>query len=326
MAGDFQNEIIPGRLFVFDTLEVKTIVRKILSYDKSPSTNSRVWYKKGVTVVNEDQDSTPSDSVYYADARYMHTLMDNAGYVHIDSFREYAGHDSADVIDAINEGRSYIMYRGVGWWSWDWPFWGIYPFMMHNEYKLPIIISATCQTVQGIGYEWLNAGTPDEPKGSVGFFGTTTGLFNAAEFRSALARGTLQSIFCDSLSTLGRAAEQGRLNYYALFGNILEYHSWTCLGDPEMTVRTSAPRQPVVNHDTAFWASIDPSIVNINVHHNASAIENALVCVMSKQDSNVYNYGYTDGSGSIQFVDTFHIPGDSIYITVTGRNLLPYTK
>ena len=326
MTGDFQNELIPGRFYVFDTLEVQTIVSKVLSYDKSPLTENRSWYKRGTSIVNEDQDSMPSDSIYYADAQYMHALMHNAGFVHIDSFSEYAGHDSADVIEAINQGRSYIMYRGVGWWSWDWPFWGIYPFMMHNGYKLPIIISATCQTIQGIGFEWLNAGTPEEPKGSVGFYGTTTGLFNAAAFRSALARGTLQSIFCDSLSTLGKAAEQGRLNYYTLFGNMLEYHSWTCLGDPEMTVRTTTPRQIDVTHDTILWASNDSSVVNINVYYNAAAVESALVCLMSKQDSNVYNYGRTDGSGSIQFVDTFSTPGDSIFLTVTGRNIFPYTE
>ncbi|MGB3341605.1 MAG: C25 family cysteine peptidase [bacterium] len=326
MTGDFHNEIIPGRFYVFDTLEVQTIVSKVLSYDKTPATQSRLWFKKGTTVVNEDQDPLPADSVYYADARYMHTLMNNAGFVHIDSFTEYAGHDSADVIAAINEGRSYMMYRGVGWWSWDWPFWGIYPYLMHNGQKLPIVISATCQTIQGIGYEWLNAGTPEEPKGTVGFFGTTTGLFNAAEFRSALARGTLQSISCDSLSTLGKAAEQGRLNYYALFGNILEYNSWTCLGDPEMTVRTTTPRHVDVTHDSVLWVSNDSSIVNINVQYNAVSVESALVCMMSKEDSNIYHYGRTDGSGNIQFIDSFKIPGDSISITLTGRNLLPYNR
>lgn len=326
MTGDFHNEIIPGRFYVFDTLEVQTIVSKVLSYDKAPSAQSRLWLKKGTTIVNEDQDPLPADSVYYADARYMHVLMNNAGFSHIDSFSEYAGHDSADVIAAINEGRSYIMYRGVAWSIWDWPFWGIYPALMHNGQKLPIVISATCQTVQGIGYEWLNAGTPEEPKGTVGFFGTTTGLYNAAEFRSALARGTLQSIFCDSLSTLGIAAEQGRLNYYALYGNILEYNSWTCLGDPEMTVRTTTPRRIDVAHDSVLWVSNDSSIVNINVQYNELPVENALVCMMSRGDSNIYHYGRTDVSGDIQFVDTFEIPGDSISITVTGRNLLPYNK
>lgn len=326
MTGDFQNEIIPGRFYVFDTLEVQTIVNKVLCYDKSPSIDNRTWFKKGTTVVNEDQDSLPADSVYYADARYMHSLMNNAGFVHIDSFSEYSGHDSADVINAINDGRSYILYRGVGWSFWDWPFWGIYPSLFYNSKKMPIVISATCQTVAGIGYMWMNAGTPDEPKGTVGFFGTTTGLFGAAEFRSALAKGTLQNIFCDSLSTLGKAAEQGRLNYYSIFGNILEYNSWTCLGDPEMTVRTTTPRNIDVIHDSVLWVSFDGCTMNIDVQYNSAPVESALVCMMSRKDSSVYNYGRTDGTGNIQFVDTFQIPGDSIYITVTGRNLLPYNR
>ncbi|MGB3480022.1 MAG: C25 family cysteine peptidase [bacterium] len=326
VIGDFHNEIMPGRFWVYDTIEAQTIVNKVFSYDESPNTAIQSWFKKGVTVVNEDQDSFPADSVYYADARYMHSLMNNAGFVHIDSFSEYAGHDSSHVINAINNGRSYILYRGVGWGFWDWPFWGIYPYLMHNSTKLPIVISATCATVHGIGYSWLSAGTPEQPKGCVGFFGTTTGLYHAAELRSALARGTLASIFTDSLSTLGKAAEAGRLNYYAIFENTLEYDSWTCLGDPEMTVRTTMPRHIDVDHDSVLWISASSGRVGVSVQHNELPVENILVCVMSKQDTSVYNYGRTDNFGKIQFVDTFNIPGDSIYITVTGRNINPYTN
>ncbi len=323
IIGDFHNEIMPGRFWVYDTIEVQTIVNKVLSYDKSPNTANRLWLKKGISVVNEDQDSFPADSVYYADARYMHSLMNNAGFVHIDSFSEYAGHYSSNVINAINDGRSYIMYRGVGWGYWDWPFWEIYPHMMNNGSKLPIVISATCATVQGIGYEWLSAGTPEQPKGTVGFYGTTTALYHAAEFRSALAKGTLESIFCDSLSTLGKAAEQGRLNYYSIFGNILEYNSWTCLGDPEMTVRTTIPRQIDVTHDSVLWMSVSSDTVTVDVQYNTVPVENALVCMMSKQDTSIYHSGRTDNLGNIWFVDTFENPGDSVIITVTGRNINP---
>jgi hypothetical protein len=252
--------------------------------------------------------------------------MNNAGFVHIDSFSEYAGHYSSNVINAINDGRSYIMYRGIGWGRWDWPFWDIYPQMMNNGSKLPIVISATCATVEGIGYEWLNAGTPEQPKGTVGFFGTTTALYHAAEFRSALAKGTLESIFCDSLSTLGKAAEQGRLNYYSIFGNILEYNSWICLGDPEMTVRTTIPRQIDVTHDSVLWMSASSGTVTVDVQYNAVPVENALVCMMSKQDTSVYHSGRTDSLGNIWFVDTFKNPGDSVIITVTGRNINPCTN
>jgi len=323
VVGDFRNEIIPGRFWVYDTTEVKTIVAKVLGYEKNPYLEDSLWFRKGVTIVNEEeQGQPPSDSVYWADARYMHTLMMNAGFVHIDSLAYSLGHDSSDVINAINNGRSYIMYRGLGFVDWCWPFENIHPDQMNNGYKLPIVLSATCGTIEGIGYQWQNAGTPEQPKGTVGFLGTTTALFEAAEFRSALAKGTLKSIFCDSLSTLGKAAESGRLNYYNVFNDSLEYNSWTCLGDPEMTVWTSTPRHLDVTHNSML--NIGLCTVYVNVQHNSAPVESALVCVMAKQDTLFYHYNRTDAFGSFTFIDSLRLPCDSVFFTVTGRNLEPY--
>jgi hypothetical protein len=70
MTGDFHNEIIPGRLWVYDTLHVQTIVAKILAYEKNPWCHDTLWFQRGVTIVNEDEDSLPADSVYWSDTRY----------------------------------------------------------------------------------------------------------------------------------------------------------------------------------------------------------------------------------------------------------------
>lgn len=321
VVGDFRNEIIPGRLWVFDTLDAKTIVAKILGYEREPYMFDSLWFKKGVTIVCEDGSS---DSIYWADARYMHALMDSAGFVCIDSFASSLGHDSIDVINAINEGRSYILYRGLGSVDWSIPFQIYYPDRMENSFKLPIVISATCQTVQGIGYEWLNAGTPEEPKGTVGFFGTTTALMGADSLRSALVRGTLKSIFTDNLSTLGKAAEAGRLTYYAIFGDSLEYDSWTCLGDPEMVVWTTKPKEIDVLYSPPIHAVTCTLFVNVQYLNNGVPVESAFVCITAKMDSSIYLSGRTDGSGNIEFITRFNFPGDSVFFTVTGRNLKPF--
>ena len=317
VAGDFHNEIIPGRFWVFDTNQVKTIVAKILSYDKNPFMNDPFWFKKGTTIVCED--GTPhGDSIYWADARYTHGLMENTGYLQIDSFATSFNDSALDVINAINEGRSYVLYRGEGVGTWSQPFGDILLSDFNNGWKLPIIISATCTTVDGIGQYWMNAGSTDQPKGPVGFLGTATVLANAAEFRSALACGTMRSIFCDSISTLGRACEAGRQNYYDIYGNTLEYNSWTCLGDPEMTVRTATPRVAQVSHLPAVWI-VDT--LTIQVICDSLPAESALVCVVARHDSIMYHYGRTDNLGYIKFIDSLPYT-DTALITVTGRNLL----
>jgi hypothetical protein len=323
VTGDFHNELYHGRLWVSDTTQVQTVVAKILGYEKNPCLTDSLWFRKGVTIVNEyEQGQPPSDSLYWEDARYAMQWMLNAGYVHIDSFSFVLGHDSSDVIDAINDGRTYILYRGIGFNDWLWPFQGINPAQMNNGFKMPVVLSATCATIEGIGRNWLVAGNPNQPKGVVGFFGTTTSLYAAAEMRSALCRGTTASLFGDTLGNLGKAAEAGRLQYYAQFQDLIDYHSWTLLGDPEMIVWTDTPKELLVGHNMYFTTGI--CTTTVFVQHNSTPIKGALVCAMAKSDSSFYHYGYTDNSGGIQFIDTLHSPGDSVYITVTGRNLKPY--
>ena len=323
VTGDFHNELYHGRLWVSDTLEAQTVVAKILGYEKNPYTHDPFWFRKGATIVNEyEPGQPPSDSLYWEDARHAIQFMLNADYVHIDSFSYNLGHDSSNVIGAINDGRAYILYRGIGFIDWLWPFQGVYPALMTNSLKMPIVLSATCATIEGIGHNWLTAGTPSQPKGVVGFFGTTTALFAAAEMRSALCRGTTACLFGDTLGDLGKAAEAGRLAYYAQFQDLIDYHSWTLLGDPEMTMWTSTPKELMVGHNMHF--STGPCTVTVYVLHNSAPVPGALVCVMAKSDSSFYHYGYTNDLGSIQFIDSLHIPGDSVYFTATGRNLRTY--
>jgi hypothetical protein len=323
VTGDFHNELYHGRLWVSDTVQAKTVVAKILDYETNPYMTDSLWFRKGVTIVDEyEQGQPPSDSLYWEDARYAIQFMLDAGYVHIDSFSYYLGNDSADVINAINDGRTYILYRGIGGPDWLWPFQGIYAAQMTNGYKMPVVLSGTCATIEGIGRDWLVAGTPNQPEGVAGFYGTTTSLFAAAEMRSALCRGTTASLFGDSTSNLGKAAEAGRLEYYAQFQDLVDYHSWSLLGDPEMAMWTSTPKGLLVGHN--MYLSTGICTATVYVVQNSTPVPGALVCVMAKYDSSFYHYGYTNSAGTIQFIDTLHVPSDSVYFTVTGRNLRTY--
>lgn len=324
VSGDFHNEIIPGRFWVSDTLEAMTVVAKVLGYEKEPFLEDSLWYRKGTIIIEETYDTLPGDSTYWESARYVHGLMRHAGFVHIDLFWDVFGHTNLDVIDAINDGRSYITFRGSGVGEWYQPFDNIHPEQMHNGRMMPIIVSATCATIEGIGVEWTCAGTPDEPKGMVGFFGNTTNLDSVSAQRGALLKGTMKSVFWDSLSTLGKAAESGRIEYFEQFNDSLEYDSWTCLGDPEMTVWTTTPQNIDVIHDSVLYAGL--CTVYVNVQRNSLPAESALVCMMAKQDTSAYVYGRTDNTGSVALIDTFNQPADTVFITVTGRNLKPYSK
>lgn len=323
VAGDFHNELYHGRLWVSDTIQAKTVVAKILAYEKNPAVGpDSLWYRKGTTIVNEYEGPQPSSApLYWADARFAHQQMFDANFVHIDSFSYELGHDSLDVLNAINEGRTYILYRGIGGGDWLWPFAGIFSWQMNNGCRMPVVLSGTCATVEGIGRDWTMAGTPSQPRGVIGFFGTTTSLFAAAEMRSALCCATTECLFSDT-GSLGASVEAGRLEYYAQFNDLIEYHSWILLGDPEMSMWTGTPQNIIVGHNMYFHTGI--CTTTVIVQDGSAPVRGALVCVMAKMDSTFYHHGYTDHLGGIQFIDTLNIPGDSVYVTVTGRNLRPY--
>ncbi len=325
VTGDFHNELIPGRFWVSDSNEAKTVVAKVLSYENDPFMNDSLWYRRSATIVNLDSPVLPGDTNYWKVTRYAHELMVNAGFNRIDSLVGYywgsanfLTHNSLDVIEAINNGCSYITYRGIAWQRWTGPFDDIYPAQMNNGLMLPIVVSATCTTLEGIGREWLCAGTPEQPKGVVGFYGTSTGLISASAQRSALMHGTITSIFRDSVSTLGKAAENGRVTYWQLFNDSLDYDGWNCFGDPEMTVRTGTPRTLQIEHPE--WMRVGICTAQVSVRFNSSPVESALVCMMARCDTTVYHYGRTNAAGHIAFIDTLNLAGDSILITVTGRN------
>lgn len=320
VTGDFHNEILPGRFWVNDSFEAQTIVAKVVSYEKNPDTLDPWWFKRGMTIVSEDSEWPPgSDSIYWADARYAHDYMLNSGFVHIDSLSKYLGHDSIDVVSAVNTGCSIILYRGLAGGYWDYPFHIRDVTPLHNGFKLPIVISATCNTVDYMGREWLSAGTPTSQKGVVGYVASSTLLMEAAEYRSALAKGTLDGFFSGTLTTLGQVVERGRLKYVELFGNALEYYAWTCLGDPAMHIRTDTPKNIKVTHYPQIWTK---ESLTVKVEFNATPVESALVCVMAKDDSSVYYARYSDQYGQVSIIDTLYFP-DTALITVTGNNLMP---
>jgi hypothetical protein len=323
MNGDLFNEILSGRLTVHDTLEAKTVVNKILAYERYPETSDSSWFLKGVAIANTDGD-WHSDSIYLENMRYWARLMAEANYVKIDTFTDTYGNNSTDVINAVNDGRAFVVYRGSGLNNWYSPF-NCNPDACNNGKKLPIVLSMTCSCM-GTGAtpaaaeRWFLTGTPTVPKGAAGYFSTTTVLGNGAHLRSAVNKGFVDAVFVQKKKTFGEACENGRMNVYHLYGATNEYRGWTTIGDPEMNVWISNPRRPVVTHPAVVHLGYNDITVNVTVSGQPEPA--ALVCAM-QSDTVIYETGLTDSSGNASFSLT--VPGlDTIYLTVTGHTLLPY--
>lgn len=321
MDSDVYNEILSGRLTVHSVDEAQTVVNKILLYEQTPDISDSLWFTNACLIVREDYDS--DDTIYWNDINHAKNLMRSHGYDVIDTLSRSAGDNAYDVVEAVNNGRAFVLYRGSGTNNWGSPF-GVYPDQTQNGTKLPIVLSITCRTIgtsstPATAEKWLLTGTQSLPRGGAGYFATTTTIMNGAYLRSATCRGFFNALFQQGKRTFGEACEGGRINVYTLYGSTSEYRGFTTLGDPEMNIWTEVPKPLEVSHDPAL--SLDDDSLRVRIHFDDAPLESALVCVVL--DTLVYQHGYTSGSGEIVFYfDTLDL--GMMDITATARNKIPY--
>jgi hypothetical protein len=322
MTGDLFNDILAGRLTVHNNTEAQTVVNKILLYERNPNITDSLWMINACLIVREDYD-TYDDSIYWSDAYHARDLMRANEYNTIDTLSRAAGNNTNDVIQSVNNGRAFVMFRGQGVGNWWSPF-DVNPDLTANGDRLPIVLSITCSTI-GTGStpataeKWLLTGTPTNPRGGAGYFATTTVLSGGAYLRSATAKGFFNGVFVDKKRTFGEACETGRRNVYNLYGSTSEYRGFATLGDPEMNIWTGVPKPINVTHVPSLAATDDSLLVTVTLY--STGVDSALVCIVL--DTTVYEYGYTNIDGVIVFPLSNLHPGQ-MDVTVTGRNLLPY--
>jgi hypothetical protein len=323
---DIQNEILSGRLTVHNTTEAQTVVNKILLYERTPTIDISNWYINACCIVREDYDDI-DDSIYWSDVKQARDYMRAAGYDTIDTLSRAAGDNADDVIQCVNEGRGIVLFRGQGVGNWWSPF-DCDPDDCENGSYLPIVLSLTCVTM-GTGStpagaeQWLLTGTPTEPRGAAGYFATTTVVIGEAHLRSAVSKGFFDGLFRKRMTTFGEACEMGRLNVYILYSDTAEYRGFTTLGDPEMNIWTSIPAELEVTHSP--FVDTGAQSCTVTVYHNGSPLRQAIVCCwIPDQDPELYVVKSTDNSGNAVLDIAPQTEGDTMYITVTRQNCIPY--
>ena len=322
MTGYYDIELCIGRFHCATISQCSVMVAKTIGYEKSETMHDSTWFTKATTIVKEDN---PPDPYYQADCRYIRNLWLEANYAQIDSFINTNGNNQNDVINAINDGRAFVVYRGQSGGHWGRPFYFL-PDSTDNGYKLPIVVSGTCATMTlfpwetMLGEEFVRAGTVQNPKGAVAFFGTTDISSHVSLQRGTATKGFFHALYRDSIYKLGGMAKRGKFILDSLFHNQQSrYMEWNLLGDPELDVWTKTPQLFAVNHDTIVF--VESTDFSVSVSYSGEPVRNALVCVM--MDSTIYNYDYTDSTGQITFSFTPQHIG-TLQVTVTGHNYLPY--
>jgi len=328
ISGDFKIELSIGRLPCTNMTQCQTNIAKILNYERTPYMTDTTWYRKATTILREDGTTHP-DTVYYNDLKYVESFWQGF-YTLIDTFSRLRGDDKNDVVNAITNGRLYVVYRGEATVNWYTPF-QVSPNQTSNGFKLPVVISGTCGTLsfsQGgfLGDNFLNTGNATTPKGAAAFFGSSvstsgTGL---AWQRGTVTKGFFTALYRNELYHLGDASKRAKfildsirpLNYTET-----RYKEWNLFGDPEMNLWTTVPKRLTVTHDTIIETR--PQNFTVTVRQNNVALNNALVCLL--KDTSLYEYHYTNSTGQATFFIYPQLAG-TMSVTVTSRNCIPYEQ
>ncbi len=325
--GDPFIEIHPGRLPATSAVQVETMVEKIIQYERYP-TDDASYYLDAMMTIGEDWDD--DDWLhYYGDSNWVQGLMMNVGYADVPIYTRGTTDNATATAEAFLEaGASYASYHGqisgtIGWYGFN-----ITPAQLHNGPMLPIIVSLTCQTMGyngGGGEQWMQAGSPGDLRGGVGFVGTTISCSYCAHWRSAIRRGFWGHIFEDTADedvvTFGEAVEQGRLKYYDEFHSTNQYVAVNIYGDPELNLWTGLPQPMVISHPPAVPCG-ETEVRVCAVLEDGSPRPGIRVGLYGP-DGGAHAWGITGDDGwTTMDVDTSH---DAVlYVTATGRNMIPY--
>ncbi|RYD32018.1 MAG: hypothetical protein EOP86_16635, partial [Verrucomicrobiaceae bacterium] len=262
LGSDRFASLYAGRLSANSEPELKTQVDKILTYERSPAAGG--WPRRVTLCANSQMDNGAYGVNAGWPTKYALAVEQTAsygGYTNAPNFEKlHAGAASnavvravnADVIDALDDGRGQILYRGHGgatsWTSgWDGSgtgagtdFTTAQVMALTNRIQ-PVIYAIACQNGRinqndCIGEAWMSRANG----GAVAHWGATVNSWTGENHERA--KGIYRATYESGYTRLGPMLARAESISYntsgggdAWEGNTFAY---MLLGDPEMTIRT----------------------------------------------------------------------------------------
>jgi hypothetical protein len=329
-GNDYFPEMMIGRFPVQTNYALNVMINKAMSYEKSPNTTNTDWFKKGVCTSNDAYVSQIDTKRFTAKV-----MREDGGFL-VDTLMSNPGctMNLTDVIQTINDGRSFLNYRGEGW-SYGW--WAnCYPFntsdvsSINNGTKLTFVTSIGCGVcmfdVSGgncFAEEWVKLGTPTSLRGAVAFIGAVSNTHTT--YNNYMDKGIYVGMFREGLETPGQGLQRGRLLMYQTFGALdawveYQYRVFCILGDPSVHIWKKIPLAVNVDHPACVPITYSDNIITVTHSSTGLPVTNAQVTITS---DSVFATGYTDTTGKVTLGIT-PLTTDSLTITVRGMDVIPY--
>jgi len=333
-GSDFFPDMMIGRFTNEAEYRMQVMMNKYMLYEQHPYNDNTTWFKKGVVCSNNNYQSQIDTKRFAANM-----MMNEGGFISVDTLMSdgWGSYDCTvgldDIVWAINNGRSYLNYRGEGW-SYGW-FANCYDFYtddvssLNNGQKFTFVTSIGCGVAMFnasggncFGEEWIEMGTLTSPRGGIGFLGPTSNTHTT--FNNKIDKGIYVGMFAEGMDTPGQALQRGKLYMYNVYGTdpYVEYHYkvYCVLGDPNIHIWKEFPNSIQVSH---------PDVINVGNNHlefgvtfaaSGQPAPGAQLCLAGNE---VFITGVSDSTGKV-IVDFAPVVQDTLVVTVRGGNIYPY--
>jgi PKD repeat protein len=329
-GNDFFPELFIGRFTNESDYGLQVMTNKFLKYEITPYTADTDWFKKGICCSNNNYESQIETKRFAAKR-----MLENGGFTSVDTMMSDSPctYDVSDVVAAINNGRSFLNYRGEGWSSGWWatctPMHTPDVTGLNNGQKFTFVTSIGCGVAMFdasggncFGEEWIEEGTLSSPKGAAAFIGPTGNTHTA--YNNNIDRGIYIGMFLEGLETPGQALVRGKLQMYNVFGNeyYVDYHYkiFCVLGDPSIHIWKDVPMAVNVNYPASIPFGNNTVEFTVTFTATGQPIVDALVCVTG---TTIFSTGYTDETGKA-YVDINTVEEEELNVTVRGGNVIPH--
>jgi hypothetical protein len=339
--GDYIPEMFIGRLPVADTTELRSVVNKIIQYEKFEFTPANKFYSYGLITAGSDAGNADimNGQVKYGIENYL--IPQNKINEYHFYYPQDLGQQKDSIIKLINKGLSFINYTGHGeydrWKSLDIKVADTSKLKNSNMY--PFIISNACYTGQfDIPYSFGNRMVVSRNKGAIGFIGCSNSSYWNEDFYWSVGVGTpgddptYETTGLGAYDRLFHTHGESPSDWYISMGQVnysgnlavssstslhkkYYWETYNLLGDPSVI--------PIIGTPDTFNVVLPDTLPN-NIKSYSFITDPFSYIAISHFDT-LWDASYVSPSGSI----TLEMPGmsnDSCLVVITGQNKVPLIK
>lgn len=251
-GGDHEAEVAIGRFSVSDNDELKNMQTKTINYEKKPPIND--WVERSLLIAHK-QDAPGKyqgckENIRTASYSITTPTFDKAYGAHV----AQGGNDATNqtIINAINEGRGLVNYRGhgtiTGWdsgWSYEGDEFNLDEIDdLTNGNETPVIFSIACHTgnIRATN-DCFSENFTDVEQGAVSFLGATRTTYTNENH--TLDKELYNHIYDDGFYNIGNVLIQANiqtLSYHSNnWGSRNNSEAYLWCGDPSLEIWTDTP-------------------------------------------------------------------------------------